>query len=64
MADPETDTNLQRALAELGSAELDQLCVDGVSAMALAEAFDTPLYVFSANALRRRVERIRTALGP
>lgn len=32
--------------------------------MALAESFGTPLYVFSADSLRRRVERIRAALGP
>lgn len=63
MADPKTCTNLQRALTELGSAELPQLAVDGVTAMALAESFGTPLYVFSADTLRRRVERIRAALG-
>ena len=36
MAAPEIDTNLQRALAELGSAELAQLTVDGVSARRVA----------------------------
>ncbi|MFT7535137.1 MAG: diaminopimelate decarboxylase [Hyphomicrobiaceae bacterium] len=64
MAAPKICTNLQRALAELGCAERPQLAVDGVSAMALAESFGTPLYVFSADTLRRRVERIRAALGP
>ena len=62
--DPIVEKNLSLALAELGCEAAEQLAIDGVAAAALAESYGTPLYVFSADVLRRRVECIQTALGP
>ena len=50
------------ALAELGSHDAT-LAVDGIAASELAATFGTPLYVFSAAALARRVARVRAAFG-
>jgi len=60
----EPDAQTERALRELGSSFERQLTIGGVSAMALAERFGTPLYVFAADVLQKRVARIRDALGP
>lgn len=61
---------VREAIAELdgragqaGAPDPTELCVDGLSVRELAERFETPLYVFSAAALRRRVQRVREALG-
>lgn len=60
----EPDESTQLALDELGCGSSSQLTIGGVPALALAHRFGTPLYAFSADVLRRRVDRIRTALGP
>jgi diaminopimelate decarboxylase len=62
--DSQPADNVHIALAELGSSDRASLTIDGVPAVALAERFGTPLYVFSAQVLRRRVERVAAALGP
>jgi diaminopimelate decarboxylase len=51
-------------LLELGSADGAELSIGGLRAADLAERFGTPLYVFDADVLRRRVADVRAALGP
>jgi len=58
------DDNTRLALAELGCEGSDELTVGGVAAGDLAKEFGTPLYAFSADALRRRVRHIQSLLGP
>jgi diaminopimelate decarboxylase len=41
----------------------DQLFIDGVSALALAREYDTPLFVFSESRIRRNIERLKSAAG-
>lgn len=41
-----------------------ELCIERIRAGSLAERFGTPLYVYSAQALDRRLHELREALGP
>lgn len=52
------------ALTELGVAPGSPLCIGGVPATELVATFGSPLYVFDAAVLRRRVAQVRAALGP
>lgn len=61
---PTADPNLADALQTLGCGDGDALTIGGLAADALAARFGTPLYVFDANALARRVVAVRGALGP
>lgn len=58
------DPNLRDALDALGNRDHQQLHLGGIAAQDLAERFDTPLYVFSAQALAARFDAVRSALGP
>lgn len=64
MADPTDPDPLPQALAELGCADADELHLGGLAASALAAGFGTPLYVFDAAVLRRRLGTVQAALGP
>ncbi len=57
------DENLVEAMRALGSSPGAPLCVDGAQVEDLAARHGTPLYVFSADALRARVATVRDALG-
>jgi diaminopimelate decarboxylase len=59
----ELDPALQGALRTLGTVVDSPLSVGGLPAADLARRFGTPLYVFDANVLRARVERVRSTLG-
>ncbi|HEX6813139.1 MAG TPA: alanine racemase [Planctomycetota bacterium] len=52
------------AVDELGCGSSDDLAIGGVAATELAKRFGTPLYVFDAGVLRRRLARVQQALGP
>ncbi|MGW8180901.1 MAG: diaminopimelate decarboxylase family protein, partial [bacterium] len=54
----QTPQRLQEPLENRGGT----LYFDGVSALELAEAFDTPLYVISENRVRDNYQRLRNAL--
>jgi diaminopimelate decarboxylase len=54
----QTPQRLQKPLENRGG----KLYFDGVSALELAEAFDTPLYVASENRIRDNYRRLRNAL--
>lgn len=58
--DPATDA----ALRALGASAGAPLAVEGVPLEDLANRFGTPLYVFSAQALRDRLAAVQAALGP
>ena len=58
--DPATDA----ALRALGASADAPLAVDGFPLEDLANRFGTPLYVFSAQALRDRLAAVQAALGP
>lgn len=64
MSEPAIDPAVAAALRELGSPDGTGLCIDGVAASTLVATFGTPLYVFSAAVLRRRVAAVKAALGP
>ncbi|MBL9079912.1 MAG: alanine racemase [Planctomycetes bacterium] len=64
MPSPTVDPNLAEALRELGCAGATELVLGGMPARDLAQRFGTPLYVFDAAVLARRVARVRAALGP
>lgn len=64
MSQPERDATSDEALSQLGSPSGQPMHVDGVPIRDLAQRFGTPLYVFSAATLRRRVAAVRAALGP
>lgn len=40
------------------------LWCDGVSLVTIANATDTPVYVYSANRIKHNIERLKTAFGP
>ena len=52
------------ALDDLGCGNSDQLAIGGIAASELADRYGTPLYVFDAAVLRRRLARVQAALGP
>lgn len=58
------DPNLTAALQQLGSHDAIELAIGGITASELAARHGTPLYVFDAGVLRRRVADVRAALGP
>jgi diaminopimelate decarboxylase len=58
------DPAWQAALDELGCGKSEQLAIGGIAASELADRHGTPLYVFDAAVLRRRLARVQTALGP
>lgn len=60
---PPSDAATLDALRELGTTGAP-LTIGGVPADRLAAEFGTPLYVFDADVLRRRVAAVRAALGP
>lgn len=64
MSQPAADRDHLEALRLLGSSPEEPLQVDGVPVAELARRFGTPLYVFSATALRARVAAVQQALGP
>ncbi|MFT7521825.1 MAG: diaminopimelate decarboxylase, partial [Kiritimatiellia bacterium] len=55
-------TARSRALTELGHTD-GPLMLGGCSAESLAERFGTPLFVYDAEVIRRRVRAVRQALG-
>jgi diaminopimelate decarboxylase len=57
------DPAWQAALDELGCGKSDQLTIGGIAASELADRHGTPLYVFDAAVLRRRLARVQAALG-
>lgn len=60
---PPADPNLAAALQELGCRSGGPLTIGGIAASDLAARFGTPLYVFDAAVLARRVAAVRQALG-
>jgi diaminopimelate decarboxylase len=58
------DPAWQGALDELGCGKSDSLAIGGIAASELADRYGTPLYVFDAAVLRRRLARVQAALGP
>ncbi len=58
------DQALQDALRELGLETGSPLRIGGILARDLVAAHGSPLYVFDADVLRRRVRVVRAALGP
>lgn len=62
--DPHHDPALALALRELGADEQDRLTIGGLDARQLVERFGSPLYVFDAAVLRRRLRRVQDAVGP
>jgi len=58
------DRALTEALAELGARPGSPLCIGGIAARDLLATYGSPLYVFDAAILRRRVAAVRRALGP
>ncbi|MBL8749507.1 MAG: alanine racemase [Planctomycetes bacterium] len=58
------DQALQDALRELGNETGSPLRIGGIAARDLVAAHGSPLYVFDADVLRRRVREVRAALGP
>ncbi|MCK5943110.1 MAG: alanine racemase [Planctomycetes bacterium] len=64
MTRPDRATSIDEALRALGAAADEPLHIDGAAVRELAERFGTPLYAFSATALRARVAAVQQALGP
>ncbi|HEU4419195.1 MAG TPA: alanine racemase [Planctomycetota bacterium] len=58
------DPAWQGALDELGCGKSESLAIGGIAASGLADRYGTPLYVFDAAVLRRRLQRVQAALGP
>lgn len=58
------DQTTKLALEEQGCTDSAALSIGGIPATDLANDYGTPLYAFSADVLRRRVDRIQSALGP
>ncbi|MGH8191650.1 MAG: diaminopimelate decarboxylase, partial [Rhodanobacteraceae bacterium] len=40
----------------------DDVCMDGVNLLALAQQVETPFYAYSASAIRQRIEALQAAL--
>ncbi|MGB3969929.1 MAG: hypothetical protein WBO45_24560, partial [Planctomycetota bacterium] len=60
---PPPDATLANALRPFEGTGAE-LTIGALSAMALAERFGTPLYVFDAGILRTRVAAVQAAVGP
>ena len=64
MSPPAPDDNLAAALCALGASPNEPLRLGQVPVTDLVARHGTPIYLFSADALRARVEQVRSALGP